>query len=392
MTVPANDTPSGRPGRLVLAGCSLLMVVFGSLHAFSVFLFPLETGFGVSRADASLTYSLALAVTTVMVLFGHRLFGLLSPAGLIVALSVVGVGGTTLAGHASDIGTVWLGFGVLFGAANGVGYGFCLQFAGQANPSMRGGAMGLVTAAYGLGAALAPVPLAALLERFGLQGGMWGLAAAIGAVGPVVALMFARSGLRLRTEAAEEDGGRAPTGGEIARMWFAYGAAVAAGLMAIGHATGIAEAAGLSAAWIVAAPVAIAAANVIGSCLGGWLVDAVGPRRLLQGMATLSAAALAAMTFIAQPHFALVGLALVGFAYGATIAAFPAAIAGVYGPVEAIRAYGRVFTSWGCAGLFAPWFAGVLYGRGGDYAAALTVAAALGVASALALKWFPHRR
>jgi len=230
-----------------------------------------------------------------------------------------------------------------------------------------------------------------LIESDGLAGGMTGLAVAVVVVSLPVALMFARTGCHLETDTGLKSATTQPAGRDIVRMWFAYGTAVAAGLMAIGHATGIAAAAGVSDDWIVIAPVAVAVANVCGSVVGGYLVDRLGPRRLLQSMAVLSAVALAMMSQFPVSVLTLAGLAAVGFAYGATIAAFPAAIAAVYGPVAAIRAYGKVFTSWGSAGLAAPWFAGYLFEQNGAYGSALLMAACLSIAALIFLIRFPAR-
>ena len=52
-----------RPGITLLAG-ALLTGSLGSIHAFPVFIEPLEEGFGVTRAQASAVYSLALPSLT----------------------------------------------------------------------------------------------------------------------------------------------------------------------------------------------------------------------------------------------------------------------------------------------------------------------------------------
>jgi MFS family permease len=106
----------------------------------------------------------------------------------------------------------------------------------------------------------------------------------------------------------------------------------------------------------------------------------------------ISAAALLALAGIGGPALVLVCLGAVGFAYGAIIAAYPAAIAKLFGPADSTRAYGRVFTAWGAAGLAAPWLAGVLFDRSGGYGAALGVAAGLGLVSAVAAAAGPRRR
>jgi len=45
------------------------------------------------------------------------------------------------------------------------------------------------------------------------------------------------------------------------------------------------------------------------------------------------------------------------------------------------RAYGRVFTAWGLAGLLAPWTAGRIFDVSGGYDAAMLVAAAVALIS-----------
>ena len=76
------------------------------------------------------------------------------------------------------------------------------------------------------------------------------------------------------------------------------------------------------------------------------------------------------------------GLALVGFAYGAIIAAYPAVISTLFGAVNSIQVYGLVFTAWGAAGFLGPWLAGLFYDANGDYRLALLLAAIAGVLSA----------
>ena len=73
---------------------------------------------------------------------------------------------------------------------------------------------------------------------------------------------------------------------------------------------------------------------------------------------------------------------VVGFAYGAIIAVYPAAVTAHYGAARSARVYGRVFTAWGLAGLAGPWLAGALYDLSGTYSVALGLAALAGVVSA----------
>jgi len=80
-----------------------------------------------------------------------------------------------------------------------------------------------------------------------------------------------------------------------------------------------------------------------------------------------------------------ISLSVIGFAYGGTIAAYPAAIAKLFDVKDIAKIYGRVFTAWGCAGLLGPWLAGYLFDISKDYHLALLAAASFGLVSILAM-------
>ncbi len=163
--LPAAPVDGPRSVRLlVLAACLPLAAALGSIHAFSIFVAPLEARFAASRSTISLTYSLALIVLTLGVLAGHRLYGV-PAARLLLAIGLLAAAGVALAARATALPQVWIGYSLLFGLANGLGYGYALHAAGQTMPGREGRAMGLVTACYALGAALAPPLLALALQR-----------------------------------------------------------------------------------------------------------------------------------------------------------------------------------------------------------------------------------
>ncbi len=140
--------------KATLLALALLSFVLGSVHAFSVLVEPLATRFGASGASVSGIYSLALVAITVMVSIGHRFYARASGAVLAGVLSAASVAGALLAGHGGSLTLVWLGYGVLFGAANGAGYGYALQLSAQVSPGREGLAMGGIKAAYDVGATL----------------------------------------------------------------------------------------------------------------------------------------------------------------------------------------------------------------------------------------------
>lgn len=393
------SAPASRSrGLRVLFAASLLTLVLGSLHAFSVFVEPLEAGYGASRQLVSLTYSIALVALTFSVLVGHRVYGAVAPAVLVLAIGIGAALGLMIAANAGSLPIVWLGFGLVFGASNGLGYGFALQISAQANEGRAGMAMGIVTASYALGAALSPLLLEAAVKSGGVGLAMSGLGLVLAIVAPVSAVLLHLSSVRFRisppikndepTKVSAMSGGALTSAApSVFLLWIGYGAGCAAGLMTIAHAIGIARSAGMPDALLVAAPITLALCNMVGGVTGGWLIDRNRARTVLVALAVLSVGSICVLIFASHWGIVLAGLAFVGFAYGALIAAYPAAIACLFGTVRGVAVYGRVFTAWGLAGLAGPWLAGALYDRFQDYFYALIVAGLLGIVSALSARW-----
>jgi OFA family oxalate/formate antiporter-like MFS transporter len=363
----------------------------GSVHAFSVFIAPLEASLGAARGDISLIYSFALLFLTFTVLIGHRIYGAIPPAALAAAACSAAALGLLIAAQAESLFLLGLGYSLLFGGANGVGYGFALQIVAQAMPARKGFAMGSVTAFYALGAMGFAKLFDALIAGDRIGAALAAMAGVMVAVALLSALLLALSQARYRASPPAEP---AVAGRDLDRrlplLWAGYGLGVAAGLMAIGHAAGIVAAAGGLPAQAVLGAMLIGLGNALGGFAAGWLADRWPTRRLLLVLPGISAVALIALAQFSEARLAIAGLAAVGFAYGAIIAVYPAAVSEIYGPEGSAKMYGRVFTAWGLAGLGAPWLAGVLYDTGGGYGLALVIAASAALASALAVALLPQ--
>lgn len=288
-----------------------------------------------------------------------------------------------MAAFAPNLWMVWFGYSLIFGTANGLGYGYALQLAGQALPERKGFAMGVVTAAYGIGAAGAPIGFAFAMNVGEFFAAMMSLACVLVITGLVTAILLGKSGARFKTSIHEDTNKTGATPLQTVWLWVGFGTGVAAGLMAIGHAAPIAQSLGMSKSVAVAAPALISLCIIPGAFLAGWLVDHLKPKSILFSLPLLSAAALLLLTQSSGVITLFSCLMIVGFAYGALIAVYPAIISHAFGAIAGIRIYGRVFTAWGSAGLAAPWFAGFLYDLNGNYSLALLIAGAFAVLSSL---------
>jgi OFA family oxalate/formate antiporter-like MFS transporter len=120
-----------------IAAAVVLMTVLGSLYSWSVFILPLEETLKASRADVSLIFSLATLAFTTGMLVTPLLYPRLAPAHLAMGIAVLaGVGHLLAASLVFEL--VLLGYGGLFGLANGAGYSIAVQSVQQAGGQRRG--------------------------------------------------------------------------------------------------------------------------------------------------------------------------------------------------------------------------------------------------------------
>ena len=371
-----------RRGYLILAACMLVTFVLGSVHAFSVFVVPLEEMLSLTRSKISLIYSFALVAITLSVLLGYLIYARL-PAWLLVLMTcVLAALGLVVSSIAENWWLLFMGYSGLFGIANGVGYGFTLQLSARELPGQKGFAMGAVTAAYAVGSIIFAKIFAIQIESVSVSAAFTALAVGLAFCGLVSALVmyFTRA-----SYAASEPSGSVTEvtldNRRVIIFWLAYMLSVFAGLMAIGHAAGIALSKSASLDQSVWSAMVIGIGSALAGFLAGWLVDRWPIPRFLIVLPVLSAVSLFSLAFSESAIMAISLLGLVGFCYGAIIAIYPVAIADEFGELGP-KAYGRIFIAWGFAGLVAPWSAGLIYDVSSNYKIALIAAAVTAILSA----------
>lgn len=374
--------------RTTLLALMLVTCVLGSVHAFSVLIVSLETQLRLPRVDISLIYSLALVALTTAVLLGYRIYTRWPAWLLLLVTCTLAAAGLLLASAAKTWWQLFAGYSLVFGFCNGIGYGYCLQLGGQAMPRRRGFAMGAVTASYAVGSILFAQVFAWRIETDSVRAALLTLAIVLFAAGLLAAALLRPAMARYSAMAGNGGAAAVVLGARrILQFWLAYLAAVFSGLMAIGHAAGIALAAGAGTALATLAASAIGIGSAFGGFAAGWLVDRWPLKRLLVGLPLLSTAALLIISRPLEAAVVVMLLSLVGFSYGAIIAIYPVAIARHFG-ARGAEAYGRVFTAWGLAGLLAPWSAGLIYDWRAGYETAMLIAAVIALGSAIAAACF----
>ena len=381
---------------VTLAGMGLNLAL-GILYAWSVFAKQLaETvergGFGWSKTQATLPYTIAIAMFALMMVPAGRLQdrlgprivasmgGMLTGAGLVVA---------SFASPASPAPAL-LGFGVLGGTGIGLGYAAATPAAVKWFPPEKKGLItGLVVAGFGL-ASVYIAPLSKyLLGAVGVQNSF----RIFGVAFFVVATAFAQL---IRNPAAPAAAQKAAGGAPDASarpeqtwrgmvrspmfymLYIQYACAATAGLMIIGHmAKIVAVQSGnaIQTGFVFVALLAIF--NASGRIIAGIISDRIG-RVVTLGLVCITQAS--AMFFFPQLQtFSafIVGSAVVGFSYGSCLTLFPAATADLWGTKNMGMNYGILFTAWGVGGVFGPILAGRIADTTGSYAGAYNVAGLL---------------
>ena len=368
----------------VIATAALVMLAIGTLYAWSIFLDPLQKALDAPKASVSSVFALATISFAISMVLASHLLARVRASHLAAGACLTAAAGLATAGLGESLVSVQLGYGLLFGIANGLGYSLALQLANDALPGRSGLATGIMVAAYAMGAVLFTPLCRWAVERWGPWDTFAAMAVLLASLGLLLWLLLRPIHGTTRPAALPSHGG-----GSILRdrlFWLLWGGflfGASAGLMALGHAASLVGAYGGPAPAISTGTALIAACNGFGRLAAGWLSDHFPASIILTVAAGIGATGLFALAFWPGVSTVFACLALVGLAYGLHAAGYAAAVASFYGPERVSAVFGRVFTAWGVAGLTAPVLAGAVVDWTGHYRIAVGLAGVCACASAL---------
>lgn len=345
---------------------------------------------GVGAGGTGAVFAVALAAFTAGVLTAGPVADRHGARPLMAVAAAAASAGLLLAAAVPTLPSILVGIGLGFGGANGIGYAAALHVAGTVWPARRGMAIGVVIGAYALGAVAAAPLLAAVVEQQGWRRAVAGLAVVVAAAVAAAAALVPQAPPAPATDRERARGGAAGGGRAVVLLWVVFGACSAPTLFTFAHAADAARARGLSVSAAATAVAILAGGNLAGRLAAGWAADRFGAPASLVLVTAASVAACAVLAAVPGGVVILPAFAVLGTAYGAVSALAPAATADAVGPDRLAGAYGKVFTSWGLAGLTAPVAGGWLTERTGSHDAAF-LAGALVAAVALAGALRLHR-
>ena len=369
------------------AGALALNLGLGTLFCWSIYLVPLEQGLGVGRAMLSSVFSLStIATVSAMSVAGpwvYATYGVSRVAAFAGAFAACGLWTASFAMQLRAVWPLYVGYGLMFGFASGLGYGLSVLVAPYA-PLSAGLATGLVTSARAAGAfVFAPLVKAAVFSsgpQYALS--MLGNYMAAATI-PIFALFNVA---KLTMPLAKKRDKTSVTLAEMERdtklrpltrvLWLCMATGLFSGLMVMSHGATLLSSRGVSAPQmlVIGGVSIVSAMTSAGRIFGGWICDRVAPKSVLVITPLLSVAPLiwasVDKSSILAGELALASAALV---YGMFASTIPVEVRRVAGTDDFARIYGRIFTAWGLSGLAAPYVAGLFYDAYGDYSFALNL-------------------
>ena len=412
----------------VIVGALLVQVVLGTVYAFSVFVKPLETEFGWSRATTQWAFSFALASFAISMIPAGRLQDKMGPR-IVATIGGLLLGVSFLLGaflvSADRPWTLYLTYGIIGGAGIGFAYVCPIAAAVKWFPDKKGLITGLAVAGFGAGALFFAGPASTLLlppneggEAMGVsqillvglgitEGGGFGIGwktfFILHGIVAAVAVMIGAMLLRNPPEGWQPAGWTPPKtqAGQktdfewhamlntplACMLWLTFIFGATSGLMAIGQwkplMSSILQGTTFAPEWMgtfgrFVEPVGILAIfNALGRIFWGKVSDLIDRPRAMMMMFLAQGMAFMILVSV-ESHLAIfLASAWVGLNFGGNFALFPSATADYFGTKNLGINYGWIFTAYGVAGILGPVVGGVLFDVTEQYVLAFLFAGVL---------------
>jgi OFA family oxalate/formate antiporter-like MFS transporter len=417
------------PNRWAIAWAGVIvMIVAGTVYAWSNFTQPLIASFGWSATQTSLVFGIAIFALGIGAVFGGRWQDRVGPRAVTVAGIILWGSGNVLAAIGPHDVWWWdATYGVIGGFGNGMAYITPVATVTKWFPDKRGLASGMVVMGFGFGAffygfilkaipgfvqaskdagAYADAKSAAVAAGMPFDAAAHAVSAAdIGAIASVVlasGIVYAVAGgfaaMLLQNPpagyrvggviaaAASHEGSYTPA--QVLRMpqlyllWLMLFVNVVAGILIVSNAVpiireliskGVTDPAAITAltGTAISAYAFVAIFNALGRFFWGAISDRVG-----RNMAIVLIYACEVVMFFLVPGFHSVPLVLFAFAvilacYGGGFGTMPSFNADYFGTKYLGQNYGYIITAWGVGGLVGPAIGGYVKDRTGSFSGAL---------------------
>lgn len=378
------EKQSNKTGWMVTFAALGINLILGILYSWSILKKALVLEWDWSNTEASLPYTVCIAVLAFVTIFGGRLQDKYGPKIVALIGGILFGAGLIGSAYAKNPTVMVLTFGVLSGLGMGFGYAAATPCAIKwFDPRKKGLISGIVVSGIGLSAVyIAPLTnyllkTSSIQETFLFLGILSIVAMTIFSlilknppVGYVPAVQANKPAAAKIVDVRWQDMIRTRP---FILLWLTYLMSATAGLMLIGHIASIAMVqANWQAGFVLV--VILAVFNATGRISGGFLSDKVGRTNAMLIAFGLQAVNMFVFVLFNNIPLLILGTAIAGLAYGAIFSLFPAITADFFGIKNLGVNYGIVFTGWGLAGIIGPIIGGQVADLTGTYGGSYIVA------------------
>ncbi|MBA3051933.1 OFA family MFS transporter [bacterium] len=383
------------PNLIVAAGTSM-MLMMGVAYVWGVYVTPLISEFGWTKAQASLPFSVFLLSYTVAMIIGGRLQDIHGPRKICtIGAFLFGIG-YLLSGFATSLFYLCLVYGVIGGIGTGFAYVTPMATVVKWFPHKKGLMGGIVVFGFGAGAFVLSPLVRKIISVYSWQTSFISLGIFFIIAGLIVSQFLVlppegraitAPGKTIRQPLAEMTPIEALKTPVFWMAWTAWLLALTVGLGLMGHIVSYATEVGIdkmTAAFILSI---IAIFNGAGRISIGALSDKIGRTRALSGACFVMAAVMAGFTVVGESVVLLYILGgLFGLCFGTWMILYPLITSELFGTKHLGVNYGLLFSSYGIGGFAGPLLYGKVYDTTGSYGTMFSIAAVMcAVAGFLAL-------
>lgn len=356
----------------VLTISCIINIMIGTGYAWSMFVGPLNEHFvalGYDAAMATLTWAFTLAnsIGPIPMIVGGFINDNIGPKWSVFIGGIFFGGGVFVAGCATSPVMVVFGYGILMGLGMGLVYGCTIGNSVKFFPDKAGLVGGLTTATYGLGSVILPLIIKGIvnadtvLNTFKVLGIVYLVVICVGSFFLTrCPVGFVPDGYQ---PPAPKAGVKAPESKNWKQMladpifWVMMimmmcGATF--GLMMISNCRGLVTALGAEVTLAATAVTILALFNAIGRVACGWISDKLGRVNTLTAMICVGIVGLFVVSIAKTPSVFIVGICLVGLAFGSFMGVYPGFCAEQFGPKNNGVNYGIMFIGFALAGIVGP--------------------------------------
>jgi MFS transporter, OFA family, oxalate/formate antiporter len=381
-------------GWIVAAAALATNLILGILYSWSILQKALVNEWGWTNTEASLPYTVCIATFAVTMIFAGRAQDKHGPKPVAFLGGILFGTGLIASAFTRNPALMIITFGILGGMGIGFGYSAVTPCAIKwFEPDKKGIISGIVVSGVGL----SPVYIAplthSLLKTQSIEQTfiIMGYLTLTGVTLLSLLLRNPPSACSSVSSSSLKESGYDYSWQKMVKtrpfllLWLSYLMSAAAGLMLLGHLSGIAF---VQAKWQAGfiLVVILSIFNALGRVSGGYLSDKAGRTNALLIIFLLQAANMFMFSFYQSIPALIAGAVVAGLSYGALFALFPAITAEFYGIRNLGVNYGLVFTGWGVAGIIGPVIGGLVADMTGTYNNSYIISAIMLLTGALLVK------